>query len=80
MLYLGAMARHQRLSLLKKIQAETILTIGEGDEFCADGTMFCLDFVGQKAFLHANLDAIARSGIRVNANVLMLLRHKAPPP
>lgn len=75
-LYLGAMAASERLSILKKIKQETILTIGEGDEMCDDGMMFCLGSNGQNAVLHANLDAIARSGIKINANVLLLLRHR----
>lgn len=79
-LYLGAMPRSQRLALLKTISAQAILTIGEGDEMCADGMMFCLDAVGPKAVLQTNLDAIARSGIRINPNVLLLLRPKATQP
>jgi hypothetical protein len=70
----------QRQAILKKIKQATILTIGEGDEMCSEGMMFCLSSTGQNSTLQANLDAIARSGIRINANVLLLLRHRIKVP
>lgn len=78
-LYFGVMARNQRLDILKKIKERTILTIGEGDEMCSDGMMFCFDPIEQKPVLQIDLDAIARSGIKINANVMLLLRNKATP-
>ena len=66
----------QRSTLLKQVQNKPVLTMEEGDGLCTDGSMFCLDVQSEKFSFQANLDSIARSGIRINANVLLLLRRK----
>jgi hypothetical protein len=62
---------------LRDLVGSPVLTIGEGKAFCSAGGMFCLllnevggnDSVGRFA---ANLDAISRSHLRVNPQVLRL--------
>jgi hypothetical protein len=49
--------------------------IGEGAEFCSDGGMFCLDAGTTAARFTVNLDAVARSGLRVNPSVLLIARN-----
>lgn len=58
---------------------QDILTIGQGERR-SDGVMICLDIGEQKPLLHANLDAIGRSRIRINANVLQLLHQRSAQP
>jgi len=78
--YFGAMLPEQRQEILKQTTQAPILTLGEGDAMCADGMMFCFGSNGQQTVLQANLDAIARSGIKINANVLLLLRNRGKQP
>ncbi len=61
---------------LNRFVARPYLTIGEGAEFCSDGGMFCVDPEESANRFGVNLDAIARSGLRVNPQVLSLGRAK----
>lgn len=77
-LYLGAMARPVREDILANWAGKAVLTVGE-DEECAGALMFCLAVRGDGVSMRANLDSIARAGVRVNANVLNLFgRRKSP--
>lgn len=85
--YVTAMPPENARIVLRQVVGSPILTVGEGAEFCSDGGMFCLDdgiraLPGNpRARFSANLDAIARSGLRVNPQVLLLARvPKASPP
>lgn len=69
--YVSAMPPENARRLLYQVVGHPVLTVGEGTEFCSDGGMFCL--AGGQRF-SANLDAIARSGLRVNPQVLRLAR------
>jgi hypothetical protein len=72
--YVGALASPATRDLLQTTVGRPVLLIGEGREFCSDGGMFCLQ-PGQSAVRFAvNLDAIARSGLRVNPWVLRIAR------
>lgn len=70
-LYVGTLATDAMRRVVRRASGHPVLTIGEGGEFCSDGGMFCLH--GGARFA-ANLDAIARSGLRVNPMVLRLAR------
>lgn len=61
--------------VLTELAFRPVLTVGRGPEFCTDGGMFCLepDPQGGTRF-EVNLDAIARSGLRVHPQVLRLAR------
>jgi hypothetical protein len=66
-------------ALLRQVTGLAVLTVGEGAEFCSDGGMFCLDNGvalpnSARPRFSANLDAISRSGLRVNPQVLLLAR------
>ena len=85
--YVTAMPPENARIVLRQVVGSPILTVGEGAEFCSDGGMFCLDdgtraMPGNpRARFSANLDAIARSGLRVNPQVLLLARvPKVSPP
>ncbi len=60
--------------LLKQLAGRPVLMLGEGAEFCSDGGMFCLEPAATVVRFNANLDAIARSGLRVNPLVLRIAR------
>lgn len=53
-----------------------ILTIGEDPDFCSDGGMFCLQPDAADMRFTVNLDAVARSGLRVNPWVLRIARNR----
>ncbi|WP_298830377.1 YfiR family protein [uncultured Piscinibacter sp.] len=60
--------------LLRSMAGQPVLMLGEGAEFCSDGGMFCLEPAAVSIRFNANLDAIARSGLRVNPLVLRIAR------
>lgn len=61
-------------TLLQRSLGRPVLMLGEGAEFCSDGGMFCLEPAAASVKFRANLDAIARSGLRVNPLVLRITR------
>ena len=77
-LYFGAMARPGREAILEPWAGKPVLTIGE-DEDCAGRLMFCLAIRGDGVSMRANLDAISRAGVKVNANVLNLFGRRRSP-
>ncbi|EFE97694.1 YfiR family protein [Serratia odorifera] len=80
-IYLGDVSHAQRQDFIHRIAGHSILSISENDVECSAGSAFCLqnmdsDRVGFKV----NLDALARSGVRVHPNVLQLARKQEPSP
>lgn len=65
-------ARQQ--AALRDLAQRPVLTIGPGADFCSDGGMFCLDSRSDGTHFEVNLDAVARSGLRVHPQVLRLAR------
>ncbi|WP_230513091.1 YfiR family protein [Paraburkholderia sejongensis] len=78
--YLGALPGEARKNLLAGSRQLKILTIEERGEDCTDTAMFSLRALGNRLSLKVNLDAIARSGIKINPNVLLLGRRKPVQP
>lgn len=73
-LYLGRMSVNDTRALLHALLGRPVLILGEGSGFCSDGGMFCLEPQPPHMRFQVNLDAIARSGLRVNPLVLRLAR------
>ncbi len=79
-MYVTAIPPENSRVMLRRVVGSPILTVGEGAEFCSDGGMFCLNAStgnpsgGPRPRFSANLDAIARSGLRVNPQVLLLAK------
>jgi len=71
-IYFGAMPVRGLQPLLLRLNRHPILTLGQGDDFCSYGGKFCLLQGAQGWQIKANLDAIAYSGLRVNARLLQL--------
>jgi hypothetical protein len=73
--YVAANAPMQAVDLPRALSGRPVLVIGEGAGFCAAGAMFCVELDSPVVRFHANLDAIARSGLRVNPQVLRIARN-----
>jgi hypothetical protein len=73
-IFLGRVNIRVSRELLQRSVGRPVLMLGEGAEFCSDGGMFCLEPAAAPVKFQANLDAIARSGLRVNPLVLRIAR------
>ncbi|CAI1813054.1 MAG TPA: DUF4154 domain-containing protein [Serratia grimesii] len=78
-IYLGNISASQKQNFMQRISGRSILSISENDSECSAGSAFCLQIEGDTASFKVNLDALARSGVRVHPNVLQLARKQAPP-
>jgi hypothetical protein len=72
--YEAPLAAEERAALLRGVAGFPVLTIGEAAPGCVETTMFCLQAGGAQVPFSTNLDAIARSGVRLNPRVLLLGR------
>ena len=79
-IYLGSLPDGEREHLLAQIIGKPILSVAEPGTSCTVGTMFCLRLSEAQIGFDVNLDAIARSGLRVHPNALQIARRKAPSP
>ncbi|KWH18910.1 hypothetical protein WT59_06995 [Burkholderia territorii] len=77
--YLGALGTDERKRVRAALAGHPVLTIGEHDPSCTAGSMFCLTVEGEHVTFDINLDAVARSGVRVHPNVLNLARRTLTP-
>lgn len=77
--YLGTLGDDQRARVRAALAGRPVLTIAEHDESCTAGAMFCLAVDGERVTFDINLDAVARSGVRVHPNVLNLARRPLTP-
>mgnify|MGYP005845026463 CR=1 FL=1 len=75
--YVGHLGAAAIRDVLKPLAGHPVLLIGEGADFCSDGGMFCLLPGAGAVRFNVNLDAVARSGLRVNPLVLRLGRGTA---
>lgn len=74
--YFDAWTPEAQRASLRSLATRPVLTLGRGAEFCSDGGLFCLEPGSSTPGLRfeVNLDAVARSGLRVNPLVLRLAR------
>ncbi|RKU04723.1 DUF4154 domain-containing protein [Burkholderia sp. Nafp2/4-1b] len=77
--YLGALGNDERMRVRAAVAGHPVLTIAEHDMSCTAGAMFCLTVEGDHVTFDINLDAVARSGVRVHPNVLGLARRTLTP-
>ncbi|KKO63940.1 hypothetical protein VM94_02382 [Janthinobacterium sp. KBS0711] len=78
--YMGSLPEGEREHLLAQIIGKPILSVAEPGTSCPVGTMFCLRLAEAQIGFDVNLDAIARSGLRVHPNALQIARRKGPTP
>ncbi|MGU7769199.1 YfiR family protein [Burkholderia sp. MR1-5-21] len=77
--YLGTLSDDERQQVRAAVAGHPVLTIAEHDPSCTAGSMFCLNVDGDRVTFDINLDAVARSGVRVHPNVLNLARRPVTP-
>lgn len=77
--YLGTLNNDERTRVRSALAGHPVLTIAEHDPSCTAGGMFCLNVDGDRVSFDINLDAVARSGVRVHPNVLNLARRPGAP-
>ena len=77
--YLGILSGDERTRVSAAVAGHPVLTISEHDPACTAGSMFCLNVDGERVTFDVNLDAVARSGVRVHPNVLNLARRPVTP-
>jgi hypothetical protein len=78
-LYIGQLAAPDRARLINRIGASSVLTITDADIRCEYGAMFCLRVAAQGLTFDLNIDAVARSRVRVDPRVLALTRRNGGP-
>lgn len=74
LVYFEAWSNSAMRQALRKLDHKPVLTIGHEPDFCSDGGLFCLSKAGNSTRFEVNLDAVTRSGLRVNAQVLRLAK------
>lgn len=79
-LYIGTLADADRDRLYAQIIGRPILAISEPIVPCSVANMFCLKLRDAHVTFDVNLDAIARSGLRVHPNALRIARRAAAQP
>lgn len=72
--YFGAWDAEALRAALRGLSTRPVLTLGRGPGFCSDGGMFCLEAGTPGMRFEVNLDAVARSGLRVSPLVLRLAK------
>ena len=71
-LYIGDVQPLVLRQLIAAARGNGVLTIAEADPACRSQAMFCMVYEPRAVSFRMNLDAIARSGLRVDPRVLRL--------
>lgn len=74
-LYFGNESPESQQGLINAFHSRPLLLISEQNSQCQIGSAFCLIFDSARVRFAVNLDALSRSGVRVNPDVLMLARN-----
>jgi hypothetical protein len=77
--YFGNLSDDERQQVRAALAGHPVLTIAEYNPSCTTGSMFCLNVEEEPITFDINLDAVARSGVRVQPNVLKLARRPLMP-
>lgn len=77
--YVGMLSGAERDALARNLIGQPILVISEHKDSCGVASMFCLAVTDKRVTFEINLDAVARSGIRVHPSVLKLARPQERP-
>lgn len=74
-IYIGTVDEAVARRIFAQVVGHPVLTVSERTPFCAAGVMVCLDTNDiSRVQFEVNLDAVARSSVRVNPQVLRLGR------
>jgi len=77
--YSGNLSDDEWQQVRAAVAGHPVLTIAEHNPSCTTGSMFCLNVDDEPITFDINLDAVARSGVRVQPNVLKLARRPLTP-
>ncbi|MGF6758175.1 YfiR family protein [Paraburkholderia sp. GAS42] len=77
--YFGNLSDDEKQQVRAAVAGHPVLTISEHNPSCTAGSMFCLNVDDERVTFDINLDAVARSGVRVHPNVLKLARRPLTP-
>lgn len=75
-IYFGSESPEEQHKITQRYQPRALLSIAEQNPQCIVGSAFCLAINSERVKFSVNLDALSRSGVRVNPDVLMLARNK----
>jgi hypothetical protein len=70
--YMGQLTLAQQREITSALRGRGVLTIAEADPECRSHAMFCLSYATRAVSFRLNVDAVARSGLRVDPRVLRL--------
>ena len=73
-LYLGNMGQPAMRQLVAAVRGKGVLTIAEADPDCRSEAMVCLIYLRAGLSFQLNIDAVARSGLRLDPRVLRMAR------
>ena len=71
-IYFGSESPAKQLELISQYQGRALLLISEQNPECVIGSAFCLITEQNQVRFSVNLDALTRSGVRVNPDVALL--------
>lgn len=72
--YFGTETPAQQHAALAAMSDKAVLSMAENNPDCATGATFCMIFGEERTRFSVNLDSLARSGVKVSPDVLMLSR------
>lgn len=73
-LYIGDLGLPALRAVTAGIRGSAIVTIAERDPDCRGETMFCMVFAPGRLSFMINIDAVSRSGVRIDPRVLRLAK------
>ncbi|MCW6030036.1 YfiR family protein [Pantoea sp. JK] len=73
--YFGDQTPQQQVELFERFKGKAVLTLAENNAECTIGAAFCLIFKSDHTLFSVNLDSLARSGVKVSPDVLLLSRN-----
>ena len=71
-LYLGKLPLQGQQQLVAAVRGRGVLSVAEADPACQSEAMFCLVFAPQALTFRMNIDAVSRSGLKVDPRVLRI--------
>lgn len=77
--YIGNVQPGERAALIARLRGTPVLTLTDIDPLCNSGAMFCLTGNAASPRYHVNLDAVARSTLRIDARVLRMAQRSDAP-
>ncbi|MBI0439135.1 YfiR family protein [Dickeya dianthicola] len=70
--YFGEETVSEQANIASYAVGHPLMTIAEQSPDCHEGSAFCLVFAGKNVGFSINMEALSRTGVRVNPDVLML--------